>query len=81
MRDYGADISCPTCGQEYHLTPRRLQADLEIVFLCQNCGTEVVQDNPVAREIADHFETIKHGLRRIDTGGYRRFSVFDPVRF
>jgi predicted RNA-binding Zn-ribbon protein involved in translation (DUF1610 family) len=38
---------------------------LEIVFTCSKCGTEVVHENAVAREIADHFETIKNGLRRI----------------
>jgi hypothetical protein len=80
MRDYGKTIACPTCGQEHYVTPRRLQADLEIVFICSRCGAKVSQDNPVAREIAEHFETIKDGLRRMDTRGFHRFNAFERVR-
>jgi transcription elongation factor Elf1 len=65
MRDYGGDIACPVCGHNHHVTPRQLQADLEITFTCSNCGTETLHENPVAWEIAEHFETIKYGLRRI----------------
>jgi transcription elongation factor Elf1 len=65
MRDYGGDIPCPACGHLHHVTPRQLQADLEITFTCSECGHEVVHENAVAWEIAEHFETIKVGLRRL----------------
>jgi transcription elongation factor Elf1 len=65
MRDYGGDIPCPTRGHPHHVTPRQLQADLEITFTCSECGHEVEHENAVAREIAEHFETIKVGLRRL----------------
>jgi predicted RNA-binding Zn-ribbon protein involved in translation (DUF1610 family) len=65
MRDYGGNIPCPTCGHRHHITPRQLQADLEIAFVCPNCGVSVRHENAVAYAIAEHFETIKLGLRRI----------------
>jgi transcription elongation factor Elf1 len=65
MRDYGGDISCPMCGHLHHITPRQLQADLEVAFTCRRCGTEVVHENQIAWDIAEHFETIKRNLRRI----------------
>ncbi len=65
MRDYGGDISCPTCGQLHHITPRQLQADLEVAFTCGYCGNDVVHENAVAWQIAEHFETIKSNLRRL----------------
>jgi transcription elongation factor Elf1 len=65
MRDYGGDISCPMCGHLHHITPRQLQADLEVAFTCSHCGTEVVHENRIAWDIAEHFETIKGNLRRI----------------
>jgi predicted RNA-binding Zn-ribbon protein involved in translation (DUF1610 family) len=65
MRDYGGDIPCPTCGALYHVSPRVLQGDLQIVFTCPSCGTDVVHDNDVAREIAEHFATIRINLSRL----------------
>ena len=65
MKDYGGDISCPMCGHKHHVTPRQLQADLEIAFTCGYCGTEVVHQNEVAWAIAEHFDTIKYNLQRI----------------
>ena len=65
MRDYGGDISCPVCGHLHHITPRQLQADLEVTFTCGYCGAEVVHQNEIAWAIAEHFETIKYNLRRI----------------
>jgi transcription elongation factor Elf1 len=65
MRDYGGDISCPMCGHPHHISPRQLQADFEIVFTCGRCGMDVVHENTVAWEIAQHFETIKFGLSRM----------------
>ena len=65
MRDYGRDIPCPSCGHLHHVTPRQLQVDLQIVFTGSDRGTEVVHENAIAREIAEHFETIKNGLRRL----------------
>jgi transcription elongation factor Elf1 len=65
MRDYGGDISCPSCGHLHHITPRQLQADLEVTFTCDRCGNEVVHENTVAWEIAEHFKTIKSNLRRL----------------
>ena len=65
MRDYGGDILCPSCGHLHHVSPRRLQADLQIVFSCSHCGTEVVHENVVARELAERFQTIRHNLSRL----------------
>jgi hypothetical protein len=65
MRDYGRDIPCPVCGALHHVSPRVLQADLQIVFICSNCSTEVVHENAVAREIAEHFATIRINLSRL----------------
>ena len=65
MKDYGGDISCPTCGQPHHITPRQLQAELEVVFTCDYCGSEVVHANAIAWQIAEHFETIKYNLSRL----------------
>jgi hypothetical protein len=53
------------CGHLHHVTPRQLQGDLEIAFTCGYCGTEVVHQNEIAWQIAEHFETIKYNLRRI----------------
>ncbi len=65
MRDYGGDISCPACGALHHITPRQLQWDLEIEFICAYCGADVVHENRIAWAIAEHFETIKYNLSRI----------------
>jgi uncharacterized Zn finger protein len=65
MRDYGGDIPCRACGALHHVTPRVLQADLQIVFTCSNCGAEVVHENDVARGIAEHFQTIRVNLSRL----------------
>jgi len=65
MKDYGGDISCPMCGHLHHITPRQLQADLEVAFICGYCGTEVVHENQIAWAIAEHFDTIKYNLTRL----------------
>ena len=65
MRDYGGDISCPVCGLDHHISPRQLQADLEITFTCPGCGTEVVHDNKVAQEIAARIEGLRPGFEKL----------------
>jgi DNA-directed RNA polymerase subunit RPC12/RpoP len=65
MRDYGGDISCPTCGHIHHVTPRQLQGDFQIVFICEHCGTEVVHDNKVAQEIAARIEGLRPGFEKL----------------
>jgi DNA-directed RNA polymerase subunit RPC12/RpoP len=65
MRDYGAKISCPICGHLHYITPKQLQADLEITYTCSNCGTEVMHANAVAAAIAEQFDTIRKGLGKI----------------
>jgi hypothetical protein len=42
-----------------------LQTELEVAFTCGRCGADVVYENPVAWEIAQHFETIRIGLSRM----------------
>ncbi|HEX4507603.1 MAG TPA: hypothetical protein VH722_17885 [Alphaproteobacteria bacterium] len=53
------------CGHLHHITPRQLQAELEVAFTCGYCGTEVVHENQIAWAIAEHFETIKYNLTRL----------------
>jgi transcription elongation factor Elf1 len=65
MRDYGGDVPCPTCGHQHHVVPRRLQGDPQLYFVCDNCGNAVLLENPVAQEIAAHFENIRYGLSRL----------------
>jgi hypothetical protein len=65
MRDYGAEIACPKCGQLHYISPRRLQSDLRIAFMCSSCATEVVHENPVAQAIAARMATIKRELSKI----------------
>jgi hypothetical protein len=65
MRDYGAEIACPKCGQLHYISPRKLQSDLQIVFGCVSCGTEVVHENAVAQGIAARMATIRKELGKI----------------
>ena len=65
MKDYGGDISCPMCGHLHHITPRQLQADLEVAFTCDYCSADVVHENQIAWAIAEHFDTIKYNLTRL----------------
>ena len=65
MRDYRGGIPCPSSGHLHHVSPRQLQADPQIVFTCSKCGAGVVHENEVAREIAEHFRTIKVNLSRL----------------
>jgi transcription elongation factor Elf1 len=65
MRDYGAEIACSNCGQHHYISPRKLQSDLQIVFSCERCGTEVVQENAVAQGIAARMATIRKELGKI----------------
>jgi uncharacterized Zn finger protein (UPF0148 family) len=63
MRDYGGDISCPICGRHHHITPRQLQSMVQIVFVCNGCGTEVVHENTVAQDIATKIEDLRDRLK------------------
>ncbi|MDB5393075.1 MAG: hypothetical protein JWM91_581 [Rhodospirillales bacterium] len=65
LRDYGADIACPECRTQVHITPKQLQSELQIAFICARCGSEVIHENAVARDIADRMETIRRGLGKI----------------
>jgi hypothetical protein len=65
MRDYGAELACPKCGQLHYISPRRLQADLRIAFICSSCATEVVHENTVAQGIAARMATIRKELGKI----------------
>jgi predicted RNA-binding Zn-ribbon protein involved in translation (DUF1610 family) len=65
MRDYGAEIACPKCGQLHYISPRKLQSDLQIAFNCVSCGTEVVHENLVAQGIAARMATIRKELGKI----------------
>jgi transcription elongation factor Elf1 len=65
MRDYGAEIACPKCGQLHYISPRKLQSDLQITFNCVSCGTEVVHENLVAQGIAARMATIRKELGKI----------------
>jgi hypothetical protein len=65
MRDYGAEIACPKCGQLHYISPRRLQSDLQVVFSCSSCATEVVHENAVAQGIAARMATIRRELSKI----------------
>jgi hypothetical protein len=65
MRDYGAEIACPECGQLHYISPRKLQADLQIIFICARCATEVIHENAVAQGIAARMGTIRRELSKI----------------
>jgi len=65
MRDYVAELACPKCGQLHYISPRRLQADLRIIFNCSSCATEVVHENAVAQAIAARMATIRRELGKI----------------
>jgi DNA-directed RNA polymerase subunit RPC12/RpoP len=66
MRDYGGEISCPMCGHKHHVTPRQLQTEIQIVFHCANCGTDVTHENSVAREIAAGMNAIRASLEKLN---------------
>jgi DNA-directed RNA polymerase subunit RPC12/RpoP len=65
MRDYGAEIACPKCGQLHYISPRKLQSEPRIVFNCAGCATEVVHENLVAQGIAARMATIRKELGKI----------------
>lgn len=65
MRHYGGNIPCANCGNKHYVEPKQLQAELQIFFICKVCGMEVLHANAIAREIADHFETIRYGLSKL----------------
>ena len=65
MRDYGGTITCPNCGQSYTVTPRQLQYDLRIEFICGRCGEHTLLDNEIAIRIADHFDGIRRNLSKL----------------
>jgi DNA-directed RNA polymerase subunit RPC12/RpoP len=65
MKDYGATLSCPRCGGKHHITPRQLQADAQVEFVCAQCGQRVVATNDVASKIFAEMDAIKEGLGRI----------------
>jgi len=49
----------------YYVSPRKLQAELQIVFNCSSCGTETVHENAVAQGIAARMLTIRRELSKI----------------
>jgi predicted RNA-binding Zn-ribbon protein involved in translation (DUF1610 family) len=65
MRDYGAEIACPKCGQLHYISPRKLQSELQVAFNCVSCGTEVIHENLVAQGIAARMATIRKELGKI----------------
>ncbi|MDB5397387.1 MAG: hypothetical protein JWM91_4893 [Rhodospirillales bacterium] len=69
MKDYGADFPCPECGAKHHATPRQLQTDLQIAFICARCGHHVVAENAVANKIFGEMDAIKSGLEKIKVWG------------